>query len=81
LRLPGEDNAFVAPLFQLSNLLAAALTPLAIVSVGLMFKLPRLEKIVVPLVIVILLKPMLKPLLAGAIALQLASRRLGERCW
>ena len=65
LRLPGEDNVFLAPIFQLCHVLASALTPIAILSVGLMFKLPDLREILVALVVVILLKLLCKPLLAG----------------
>lgn len=69
-KLPGEKNVILAPVFQLGNVLAAALTPLAIISIGLMFKLPRLRNIIIPLVIVILLKLILKPLIAGTLATQ-----------
>lgn len=69
-RLPGEENAFLAPLFQLCHILASALTPLAILSVGLMFKMPNLRKILAALIIVIVLKLLLKPLLAGFLATQ-----------
>jgi len=69
-RLPGQENIFLAPLFHLCNVLASALTPLAILSVGLMFKLPHLRKIIVPLIIVILLKLIIKPFLAGSLAIQ-----------
>jgi predicted permease len=58
----------MVPIFQLCNVLASALTPLAILSVGLMFKLPNLRKILVPLTIVILLKLVSKPLIAGSLA-------------
>jgi predicted permease len=64
-RLPGENNDFLAPIFKVCNVLASALTPIAILSVGLMFKLPRLRKILVALSIVILLKLIIKPLIAG----------------
>ena len=64
-RLPGENNDFLAPLFKVCNVLASALTPIAILSVGLMFKLPRLRNILVALSIVILLKLIIKPLIAG----------------
>ena len=68
-QLPGQENVFLAPLFQLGHVLASALTPLAILSVGLMFRLPHLGKvIIVPLTIVILLKLIIKPMLAGAIS-------------
>lgn len=69
LQLPGQENVFLAPLFQLCNVLASALTPLAILSVGLMFRLPHLRKIAVSLTVVVLLKLILKPLLAGSLAM------------
>jgi len=69
-RLPGQENAFLAPLFQLCHVLASALTPLAILSVGLMFRMPPLRKIVASLTIVIILKLIIKPLLAGWLAVQ-----------
>lgn len=69
-QLPGKENIFLAPLFQLGDVLASALTPIAILSVGLMFKLPHLRKILVPLIIVILLKLIIKPLLASSLAIQ-----------
>lgn len=70
-QLPGKDNLFVAPLFQLGNILASALTPLAMISVGLMFKPIQLKRILIPLAIVVLLKLITKPLLAHAIATQI----------
>jgi len=69
-QLPGQENAFLAPIFQLCHVLASALTPLAILSVGLMFKLPHLGKIMGSLTIVVLLKLIIKPLLAGFLAIQ-----------
>jgi len=69
-RLPGQENALLAPLFQLCHVLASALTPLAILSVGLMFRMPPLRKIVASLTIVIILKLIIKPLLAGWLAVQ-----------
>ncbi len=65
LRLPGEDNAFLSPVFRVCHILAAALTPVAILSVGLMFKWPSLRGIILPLAIVVAIKLLLKPLLAG----------------
>ncbi len=67
-RLPGQENVFLAPIFQLCHVLASALTPLAILSVGLMFKIPHLGKIMGPLTIVILLKLITKPILASFLA-------------
>jgi len=68
LRLPGQSNEFLAPIFKVCNVLASALTPLAILSVGLMFKLPHLRKMIGALTIVILLKLIIKPLIAGSLA-------------
>jgi predicted permease len=68
LRLPGEENAFLSPIFRVCHVLAAALTPVAILAVGLMFKVPSVRSILVPLVIVVLIKLLLKPLAAGAAA-------------
>jgi malate permease and related proteins len=67
-RLPGQNNEFLAPIFKVCNVLASALTPLAILSVGLMFKLPHLRKMIGALTIVILLKLIIKPLIAGSLA-------------
>jgi len=69
-QLPNQENAFLAPIFQLCKVLASALTPIAILSVGLMFRPPHLRTILVPLTIVILLKLIIKPLLAGSLATQ-----------
>ncbi len=68
LRIPGEENIYIAPFFRLGTVLSAALTPLAILSVGLMFKKPAVRTILIPLGIVIILKLILKPLLAGHLA-------------
>ncbi len=70
LRLPGEENFLLAPLFQLGHVLAGALTPLVILSVGLLFRFPHPCRIIAPLAIVILLKLILQPLLAGVFAIQ-----------
>ncbi len=59
LRIPGEENIYIAPFFRLGTVLSAALTPLAILSVGLMFKRPAVRTILIPLGIVIILKPLL----------------------
>lgn len=69
-RLPGQDNAFMAPVFQLCKVLASALTPLAILSVGLMFKMPPLRKILSALTVVIILKLIAKPFLASLLSTQ-----------
>lgn len=67
-RLPGRENAFLAPFFQVCSVLASALTPIAILSVGLMFKIPDVRNILVSLGIVILLKLLFKPVVAGLCA-------------
>jgi len=71
LRLPGEENRVMAPVFQLCHVLTAALTPLAILSVGLMFKPLHLRKVLVALAVVVVLKLIFKPLLAGFISTRL----------
>jgi predicted permease len=43
------------------------LTPIAILSVGLMFKVPNVRKILVALTVVIVLKLLFKPLVAGVL--------------
>ena len=67
-RLPGQNNEFMAPIFKVCNVLASALTPIAILSVGLMFKLPHLREMLVALTIVVLLKLIIKPLIAGSLS-------------
>jgi predicted permease len=67
--LPKEDNHYVAPFFQLFKTLSAALTPLAILSIGLMFKMPKIKTILVPLIVVVLIKLILKPLAANFISI------------
>jgi malate permease and related proteins len=74
--LPGEDHPVFAPLFQLCNVLASALTPIAILSVGLMFKMPKLKTIVLPLLIVILIKLLIKPIFIGTAASFLSFSKL-----
>lgn len=70
LGLPRQENAFLAPIFHLGDVLTSALTPIAILSVGLMFKRPNIRKIIIPLAIVISLKLIIKPLLASSLAVQ-----------
>jgi predicted permease len=67
-RLPGKDNTLTAPLFHLADVLSGALTPLAILSVGLMFRKPGVRAILLPLAIVVCIKLLLKPLVAGLAA-------------
>ena len=62
LGLPGADNTLLKPLFDVCHILSQALTPLAIISVGLMFKVPELKTILPPLAIVIAIKLFIKPL-------------------
>jgi len=71
LRLPGEEQPMLAPFFQLGHVLAQALTPLAILSIGLLFRFPHPSRIILPLAIVVLLKLVLQPALAGLFADQL----------
>jgi predicted permease len=62
LGMPGPDNTWLKPLFDVCHILSQALTPLAILSVGLMFKIPELKTILPPLVLVIAIKLFLKPM-------------------
>ena len=78
LGLPGEDNPWTSPFFQLANVLAAALTPVAILSVGLMFKVPKIKSILLPLGIVVLIKLLLKPIFIGSVAYSLNFPELWE---
>ncbi len=68
LNLPGKENAILAPLFHVCRILASALTPLAILSVGLMFKIPSVRSILAALAVVVSIKLILKPLIAGTAA-------------
>jgi len=77
LGLPGEDRAFTKPFFDVCRLLASALTPLAILSVGLMFKVPDLKQSLLALLVVVAVKLFLKPFL-----LAFASDIMGfEKLW
>lgn len=75
-RLPGRENAFLSPAFQVCQVLASALTPLAILSVGLMFKLPKVRPILLALGVVVLIKLLLKPLGVGVCAMALGFPQL-----
>ena len=66
--LPGENNVFVAPVFRVCHILASALIPIAVLSVGLMFKMPKIRQILLPLGVVVLLKLLFKPLLISSFA-------------
>lgn len=66
--LPRENNVFMIPVFRVCHILASALIPLAVLSVGLMFKMPKIRQILLPLGIVVLLKLLFKPLLIGSFA-------------
>lgn len=72
LDLPHKENFYLAPIFKLGDILSSALTPIAILSVGLMFKVPKIKVILIPLGIVIALKLFFKPFLAGSISTFLA---------
>jgi hypothetical protein len=79
-QLPTEKSLFVAPIFKTCEVLAAALTPLAILSVGLMFRLPHLRRIAIPLSIVVLLKLIIQPMLAGTLATRMDFPELWKEC-
>ncbi len=68
LRLPGQESAFLAPVFQVCQTLSAALTPVAILAVGLLFKLPSVRGMLLPLGIVVAINLLLQPLAAGLLA-------------
>lgn len=68
LGLPGEDHALLAPVFQVCHVLASALTPIAILSVALMFRLPRVRDIFLALGVVVLIKLLAKPVGVGLLA-------------
>ena len=68
LDLPGKGNSLTAPLFHLADVLSGALTPVAIITVGLMLKKPSVKTILVPLTVVVAIKLLLKPVLAGTLA-------------
>jgi len=59
------ENEFLTPFFLVGHALAAALTPIAILAIGLMFKFPGFKKIWLPLVIVVSIKLLLKPVIGG----------------
>lgn len=65
LGLPGDDHVMLAPVFQLGRTLASALTPIAILSVGLVFRIPRFRSIMIALAIVVTIKLILQPLMAA----------------
>lgn len=79
LGLPAEENLFTAPVFQLGHVLSSALTPLAILSVGLMFRVPDLRSILLTLTIVIVIKLIAKPLFAALISVQLGFSEIWEQ--
>lgn len=72
LGLPDQNNTYLQPVFAVCHTLAQALTPLAILSVGLMFKVPGLREIMGALAIVVGVKLFLKPLGLGVAADALA---------
>jgi malate permease and related proteins len=74
--LPKEDNKFASPFFQLFKTLSGALTPLAILSIGLMFKIPKLKSIIIPLIVIVSIKLILKPISANFISIGLGFSQL-----
>ncbi|MDD4952983.1 MAG: AEC family transporter, partial [Desulfovibrionaceae bacterium] len=76
LGLPGDKNLFMHPVFEVCRILAQALTPLAILSVGLMFRVPKLRECLAALAVVVAIKLILKPLMLGAAADVLGYPRL-----
>ncbi len=68
LDLPGKENIYLRPVFHMAEILASALTPLAILAVGLLLKRPVLKEALIALTIVVGIKLLLKPLLAGHLA-------------
>ncbi|NDV21328.1 hypothetical protein FMS18_01210 [Desulfovibrio sp. JC022] len=68
LGLPDGENAFIKPFFEVCAILSQALTPLAIIAVGLMFKIPNLRQCVITLGVVIAIKLFLKPLMLSSVS-------------
>ncbi len=68
LSLPGRDSGLAAPLFHLLDVLSAALTPVAIITVGLMLRKPEIRKLLLPLAVVVGIKLLLKPIMAGGLS-------------
>lgn len=62
---PGRESDIFRPLFHLCDVLGGALTPLAIICVGLMLKWPKVSHVLVPVAVVVALKLIAKPLLLG----------------
>ena len=67
--LPGKENMYLQPFFHMAEILASALTPLAILAVGLLLKRPRLRDAVIALAVVAGIKLLLKPFLAGSLSM------------
>ncbi len=68
LGLPGEENVVLSPLFDVCHVLSQALTPLAILSVGLMFKIPNLRQCIIMLAIVLAIKLLFKPIMLSYVS-------------
>jgi predicted permease len=68
LGLPGDKTPLMVPVFRLLDVLAAGLVPLALLSVGLMFRVPHPREIALALTIVVAVKLILKPVAAGLLA-------------
>lgn len=69
----------MAPVFQLGNVLSSALTPLAILSVALMFRIPDIRSILAALSVVVALKLIFKPMLAGFVSTALGFPEIWEK--
>ncbi len=77
LGLPGEENILFNPLFEVCHVLSQALTPLAILAVGLMFKIPNIRQCIIMLTVVVAIKLFIKPVM-----LAFASDIMGfEKLW
>lgn len=68
LGLPGEDGRLTAPLFHLAHVLSGALTPVAVITVGLLLKRARIRTMIVPLAVVVAIKLIIKPLAAAGLS-------------
>lgn len=69
LGLPDKNHPCMKPVLHLGAILSGALTPLAIITVGLMLKIPRIRAALGLLVVVLGLKLFAKPLLLGTSAM------------
>jgi predicted permease len=67
-KLPTGDHGFLGPFFKLFKDLSSALTPLAILSIGLMFEVPKIKSILIPFIIVVLIKLIFQPVAANVLS-------------